>query len=56
MTAKLRSIRTASRSASVKRSEVRSAAKAVIVTRESCTGRFVDRKSEGKRTSAGSRK
>jgi hypothetical protein len=56
MTAKLRSIRTTSRAASVKRSEVTSAAKAVIVTRESCAGRFVERKSDGKRTSTGSRK
>jgi len=56
MTVKLRPIRTTFRSASVKRSEVTSAAKAVIVTRESRTGRFVDRKSEGKRASAGFRK
>ncbi|MDQ6800869.1 MAG: hypothetical protein M3041_08535 [Acidobacteriota bacterium] len=56
MTPKLRPIRTTARAASVKRRDVTSAAKAVIVTRESCTGRFIERKSNGKRTTAGSRK
>ena len=53
MTAKLRTIRTAIRSASVKRSDVRSAAKAVIATRESG---FTASKSAERRTAAGSRK
>ncbi len=56
MTAKLRQIRTTQRAASVKRSDVTLAAKTVIVSRESCTGRFVERKSDTKRSAAGSRK
>jgi hypothetical protein len=43
MNAKLRPIRTTSRAASVKRSDVASAVKSVIVTRNSVDGRFVVR-------------
>jgi hypothetical protein len=48
MTTKLRSIRTASRAASVKRRDVACAVKQVVIDREAATGRFADRKSDRK--------
>jgi ABC-type branched-subunit amino acid transport system substrate-binding protein len=50
MTSKLRSIRTAYRAASVKRSDVASAAKAVVISRDSSAGRYVDSRDGDRKT------
>ncbi|HEY4641531.1 MAG TPA: hypothetical protein VII75_09325 [Thermoanaerobaculia bacterium] len=55
MTTKLRSIRTVSRAATVKRSDVASAAKEVKVSRDADAGRFVDVKSNRKITATRSK-
>jgi hypothetical protein len=56
MNAKLRPIRTISRAASVRRSEVASAVKAVIVSRDSSTGRFADERPRDRKLTERSRK
>jgi hypothetical protein len=48
MATKLRPIRTTFRAATVKRSDVASAAKAVVVDRDAAIGRFVDRRLDRK--------
>jgi hypothetical protein len=52
MTSKLRPIRTVSRAATVKRSDVASAARAVTVARDADAGRFVDGKTDRKSPAA----